>query len=285
MRRLLREPLVHFLLAGALLFAAYRFLNPEPERDDTSHRIELTADDLRQMTVAWLAQGRPQPTAEQMRALVQDRIREEILYREALALGLDQDDSIVKRRMAQKMQFLAEDIADLRDPTQAELEAWFEQNAQRFEQPPRISFRHLYFSPDLRRAQAREAAATALAKLVGQSRDGTQATAAGDPFMLQDYYGDRAPEQVAKEFGGDFARALFELEPGSWQGPIESGYGWHLVLVEARTPSRMPALEEVEAEVRSEWVSAQRDELQRKAFEAMKARYQIVLPPELDASP
>ena len=279
--RLVREPLVHFLCAGALLFGGYALLHPELVARDASHRIELTRDDLRQIAVAWLAQGRPAPTPEEMRSLVESKVREEILYREALALGLDQGDTIVKRRLAQKMEFLFEDLSALREPTRAELEAWFGENSERFALPARATFRHLYFSPDRRGERARDNAARALEKLAEEPADAPAAAALADPFMFQDYYGDRPFGQVATSFGPGFAEALFRLAPGSWQGPIESGYGWHLVFVDSLTPSRTPAFEEVEAEVRSGWVAAQRDEVKRKALEEMRTRYEIVLPAEL----
>jgi hypothetical protein len=280
---LLREPLVHFLCAGALLFGGYAGLHPEAVRRDASRRIELTADDLRQIAVAWLAQGRPAPTPDQMRSLVEQKVREEILYREALALGLDQGDTIVKRRLAQKMEFLFEDLSALREPTSADLEAWFGENSERFALPARVTFRHLYFSPDRRGESARDDAARALEKLAGEPADSPVAAALADPFMFQDYYGDRPFEQVATSFGPRFAEALFRLAPGSWQGPIQSGYGWHLVFVDSITPSRTPAFEEVAADVRSQWVAARRDEVKRKALEEMKTRYEIVLPEDLAA--
>src|ERR1700680_3941734 len=147
-RRWLREPLLHFLLAGALIFAIYEVLNPAAGRPDRTSQIALTKDDLRQLSVHWLAQGRPLPTADQMHALIEQRISEEILSREAVALGLDKDDEIIKRRLAQKMAFLAADIATLQNPGDAELRAWYTQNSDRFALPPRASFRHLYFSFD-----------------------------------------------------------------------------------------------------------------------------------------
>lgn len=179
--------------------------------------------------------------------------------------------------MAQKMEFLAEDLAALRDPNREELRAWFEQHASRFTVPGRASFRHLYFSLDRRGARAREAAAEALAQLAGTPADAPTAALA-DPFMFQDSYSDRSPEQVANVFGAMFTRLLFQLEPGAWQGPIESGFGWHLVWVETMTASRVPTFEEVVPEVRSEWVAEQRTEFKRQAFEAMKARYEVILP-------
>lgn len=275
-RRLLREPLLHFLLIGMALFVGYRVLNPSLDTSARSYVIELTNDDLLQMSVVWLAQGRPAPTPEQMRSLVENRVREEILAREAVALGLDKGDTIVKRRLAQKMEFLAEDLSAVPEPTNAELEAWFNSNAERFALPPRLSFRHLYFSPDRRGARASEDAARLLARLAHEGADAPAELA--DPFMFQDSYGDRSPEQLAALFGLGFAQALLKLEPGSWQGPIESGYGWHVVFIDSITPRRVPDFEEVEADAKSEWIAERRAASKRKMYDAMRARYQVVLP-------
>jgi peptidyl-prolyl cis-trans isomerase C len=274
-RRWLREPLLHFLLVGAVLFAAYRALHPAAENGEQSKRIVLTADDVIQMSVAWLVQGRPAPTPVQMENLVQAKIREEILYRQALALGLDKDDTIVKRRLAQKMEFLAEDVSMLAEPSTQDLRAWFERNTARFALPPRVSFRHLYFSPDRRGEQAKEVATKALGMLAGKPSD---AAALADPFMFQNVYVDRSFDQVATLFGPNFARELLQLTPGSWQGPIESGYGWHLIHVESSEPSRMPSFEEIEPDVKAEWVVDERAQAKRRAYEAMRARYEVVLP-------
>jgi peptidyl-prolyl cis-trans isomerase C len=276
-RRWLREPLLHFLLAGALIFATYELLNPAAERTNRANQIALTKDDLRQLAVHWLAQGRPLPTADQMHALIEQRISEEILFREAVALGLDKDDEIIKRRLAQKMDFLAADVAALQTPGDAELRAWYTQNSGRFALPPRASFRHLYFSFD--RPGARDAAAAALDKIAGEPADAAKVAALADPFMFQDYYAERAPDQIAKEFGPDFAKAVFQLKPGAWQGPIGSGYGWHLVFVDAIAPGRVPAFEEVEPDVKSAWLDQKQREIKRIAFEAMRARYAVVVPP------
>ena len=166
-------------------------------------------------------------------------------------MGLDKDDEIVKRRMAQKMHFLAEDVAAAREPTTAELEAWFEERSGLFALPSRVSFRHLYFAPDRRGDRARADAERALARLAGQPEDAAITASLADPFMFQDYYRDRAPEFLGKEFGPGFAEAVAKLAPGSWQGPIESGFGWHLVFVDTVVPGRIPAYEEIEGEVRT----------------------------------
>jgi hypothetical protein len=270
-----REPLVHFLVAGLLLFVAYAAFQRGAAPAQPSHQIELTLEDLRGLEVAFRSRWQRPPTPDEMVGMVESKVREEVLYREALALGLDKEDTIVKRRMAQKMEFLAEDVSAAREPSGEELAAWFAQNARRFALPGRASFRHLYFSPDRRGARAHDDAAQALDQLGGQPED---APAVGDPFMFQDTLADRSSEQLAKDFGPGFARAVFELAPGSWQGPIESGYGWHLVFVSALTPGRVPALEEVEADVKTAWRADQQAEAWRKAYEAMRAKYELVLP-------
>jgi peptidyl-prolyl cis-trans isomerase C len=276
MKRWLHEPLVHFLAIGLVLFAVFRVINPE--KQDSSNRIEMTEADLRQMTIAWMAQWRRPPTPEEMRGLVDAKIREEILYREALALGLEKGDTIVMRRLAQKMEFLAEDVSTVREPPADELKQWFEKNRERFAVAPRMSFRHLYFSFDQRHEGAREDAEQALATLAGKSAEASEVIKLGDPFMFQDYYGDRLPEQVGSVFGMKFAETLFELKPGAWQGPIESGFGWHLIWIDSTTPGRVPAYEEVEGMVKSEWTTEERAESKRKTYETMRARYQIVTP-------
>jgi hypothetical protein len=276
LKRWLREPLLHFVLIGFALFAVYGALNPQSGNRFQSNRIQLTQDDLRPMAVAWAAKWQRPPTPEEMRSLIEETIREEILYREALALGLDQGDTIVRRRLAQKMEFLAEDTSAIRDPAAAELKAWFEQNRERFTLPGRLSFRHVYFSPDRRGQRARDAAVKALEKLAGKSADSP--AAAGDRFMFQDSYGDRLPEQVADVFGAKFAQALAQARPGAWQGPLESGLGWHLVFVDSITPGRVPIFEEIEPDVKAEWISEQRAEAKRRMYATMRARYEVVLP-------
>ena len=213
-----------------------------------------------------------------MRGLVDARVREEILYREALTLGLERGDAIVKRRLAQKMEFLAGDVSTLPDPTAAELRAWYANNAERFAEPGRRSFRHVYFSTDRRGAQARVDATHALRQLSGKPADAPVAGNAGDAFMFQNQYADRSPEQIASIFGSAFAAAVDQVRSGSWQGPIESGLGWHLVFVLSVTPGRVPSYDEIEPQIKAAWLDEQRAAARQRAFEAMKAHYEIRLP-------
>jgi hypothetical protein len=276
--RWVREPLFHFLLMGAALFAIYYWLNPTAENSDTARKIELTSDDLRQIEVSFIAQWRRPPTSEEMSNLVGEKVREEILYREGLALGLDRDDTIVKRRLAQKMDFLSEDISDLREPSLEELRNWYAKNGAEFAAPARITFGHVYFSPDKRGAQAEEAARQALGK-IGQIDDATQAASLGDPFMFQEFYADSTADRVANVFGTTFSEALLNLKPGMWSGPVESGLGWHLVWVDSITPRSLPEFEQLDVkDIKAQWLSAQRLATKRQLLNAMRERYEVVLP-------
>jgi len=278
LRRWVREPLLHFLLLGLVLFGVYTYLHRGRGGIESSKQIALTIDDLRIMDSYFESQWHRPPTPAEFQALVEDKVREEVLYREALAQGLDKDDTIVKRRMAQKMQFLAEDVAGAHEPSTDELKAWFDKNTDKFALPSRISFRHLYFCPDKRGKNAQEDAVRALAKIAGQPEDSKSAAAVGDSFMFQDYYGDRAPSAIAKEFGPPFAVAIEKLKPGSWQGPIESGYGWHLVFVDTVIPGRIPAFEEIEPDVKTAWLAEQKKAAWQKAYAEMRAKYTLLLP-------
>src|SRR5271165_824806 len=277
-KRWLREPLLHFLLLGLVLFAAYAYMQRGRGGVESSKQIALTLDDLRTMDMYFESQWHRAPTPAEFQAMVEDKVREEVLYREGLAMGLDKDDEIVKRRMAQKMQFLAEDVASAHEPSTAELKAWFDKNSSKFALPSRYSFRHLYFSPDKRGKNAQADAAAALTKIAGQPEDSKLAAASGDSFMFQDYYGDRTPEAIAKEFGPQFAVALEKLKPGSWQGPVQSGYGWHLVYVDTVIPGRIPALEEMEPDVKTAWLAEQKKQAWQKAYAEMRAKYTVLLP-------
>jgi len=278
MKRWLREPLLHFLLLGAVLFGVYEFTQAGQTVPVSSMEIRLTLNELTQLALLFQSQWNREPTPEELNRLIENKIQDEILYREALAMGLDKDDEIVKRRMAQKMQFLTEDVAAAREPAAAELKNWYEGNSARFAQPNRVSFRHLYFSPDRRGNRARDDAAQALAKLAGQPEDSRLVSSLADPFMFQEYYRDRSPEFLGKEFGPQFAQAVAKLTPGSWQGPIESGFGWHLVFVDTVIPGRVPAFDEVEPDVKTAWLNEQKARSWQKTYEELRAKYTVLLP-------
>lgn len=267
-KRLAREPLLHFVLIGTLLF--YIGSRNAPDDASAGNEIVISEGDIDQMLVSWMAQGRPPPPPEAIRSMVEQKVREEVLYREAISMGLDKDDTIVKRRLAQKMDFLAEDLSSLEEPTTAELRQWFDGNLDKFVQPPRVSFRHVYYSFDVHGKDAREMAARELST-------GAQPVN-GDRFMFQSAYAERTEADLYSIFGPAFSHQLFTLTPGQWVGPVESPYGWHAVFVEDLSPPITPGFEEVEADVKAAYVAARRAEFREEGYRVMRQKYKVVLP-------
>ena len=243
-----------------------------------AQRIRLTEGDVRRMEALWTSRWRREPTPLELQGLLEEEVREEILYREALTLDLDKNDMVIKRFLAQKVGMMVADLAAMRKQDPAEVRAWFERNLERFAQPPRASFRHLYFSFDLRPAHAHDDATAALANLTASTTGPTPDDQPGDPFVFQSFYGDRTEAEVGQVFGRPFAEALFQLDPGTWQGPVESAYGWHLVWIDSLTPGRTPAFEEIEQTIHTEWLAEQRANARNKFYEFARKKYQVEVP-------
>lgn len=274
--RLLREPLLHFLALGALLFGLYFLVSDAPAPGD-ERRIEVSAGAINQLAEQFTRQWQRAPTAGEMQGLVESHIREEVLYREAMALGLDRDDTIVRRRLAQKMEFLSEDLASLAPPDEAELEAFYKDNAARFAEPARISFTHVFFSSDRRGAAAEADAFVALQELTAAGL--SRAPGRGDAFLLDFDFAGLSLTEIGGLFGRDFAEAIAGLEPGAWHGPVRSGYGLHLVRIVARDEPRQPSLAEVRERVLGELEAERRARMNDEIYRRFRERYEIVVAP------
>ena len=266
-----KSPLLVFLLLGSGLFAGQRWLMDADER----RVVTVTDEQVDALRARWDAQwGRP-PTDRELRGLLDEAVREEILYREALRLGLDRDDPIVRRRLAEKMTFMLEDNAQLPAPGAREVEAYFAAHAERYRQPQRTTFRHVYLSAG-RRANPRRDAAALLHVVRDGGADGWRR--AGDPFPLLREYTDRTDREIAELFGADFAAALDGLPARDWRGPLDSAHGTHLVQVLNRNAARTPALDDVRERVVPDLLAAQRRDQNRVALRALRERYDVRLP-------
>jgi hypothetical protein len=280
--KLLREPLLHFLLLGAAIFAAYGLM---PDRNgDRPDKIVISQGQIAAMELGFVRTWHRPPTAAEIEGLIRERVREEVFYREALALHLDKDDIIVRRRLRQKLEFIADDVATQVQPTDEELTAYLKAHPDRFGVARRWSFRHVYLDP----AKHGEATARDAAKLLDTlNRAGDKADVAelGDPFLLDRTFEALPTREVAKLFGEKFAAQLATLDLGRWQGPIESGYGVHLVFIGNRTEGKLPDLEEVRGAVSREWANARRTEANEKFYQSLLGRYAVVVErPVADAS-
>ena len=280
--KLLREPLLHFFLLGAGIFLLFAFVGESDQ--DQPDKIVVNAGQIERLLEGWKKTRMRPPTMVELDGLIEDHIREEVYYRQALAMGLDRDDTIVRRRLRQKMEFLSQDLAAQVDPTESELQAYLEENGDSFRLEPRISFQHIYFNRDRRGAKAHTDAVDLLARL--RRAGGTIDTATlGDPLPLPNHYESLPERQVTNLFGRDFAAQLLSLEPGAWQGPVMSGYGLHLVFIRERTEPKTPELAEVRDAVIREWREARRRATNEQLYQQLREHYTVLVerPRWLDA--
>ena len=268
LRRWARDPLFVFLLIGVGVFAL-----EGSWRGDPSRRIVITQAEVARFARLWETQAGRSPTAAELEALIDDHVREEILVREARRLRLDEDDVIVRRRLAQKLSFLTEDTATLTPPDDAALLAYFERNRSRYDTPAVVTFRHIYFSPD-RREDAAADASRQLATL-----DPEQWRTTGDPFMLGRAYTHASLARVGRDFGPGFAETVAGLPAdGVWRGPVASGYGVHLVRVDARTAAGGAVYQDVAARVAADLDAERREDANKAYFESLQAQYTVERP-------
>lgn len=270
--RWLRDPLVVFLLAGCAVFAIDYWRN---SGDDAHRIIDITAAQVDGIRARWTAQFGREPTGNELEALLDEAVREEILYREALRLALDRNDAIVRRRLAQKMTFMLEDTAAVGAPDAQEVAEYYAEQVERYREPRRTTFMHVFVSDD-RRNDPTSDARTLLREL--QRGDAQNWRQFGDPFMLRREYADRTDREITELFGGAFTAAISELSTGGWAGPVTSAYGTHLVRVINRTASTLPALDAIRGQVVRDLVDSRRREENQAAFEALRERYEVRLP-------
>lgn len=283
--KLLREPLVHFLILGAILLFASNLVNKRTSGD--SRKIIVTQGQIEHLEDTFTRANQRPPTGEDVEGLIRDYIRGEVYYREALALGLDRDDAPIRQRLRQKMEFISEDVAAQAQPTEEELRSYLKNHPDKFRVDQRFSFMQVYLNPDRHGNHVAHDAQQLLAKL-DPGGGKAKISELGDPFLLDPKCDDVSSNDVAKDFGDKFAASLDKLPVGKWQGPVESGLGMHLVYVSKRTPGRIPQLDEVRDAVRREWANDYRLESNGKFYEGLLKRYTITVdqpqpPPEQKA--
>jgi peptidyl-prolyl cis-trans isomerase C len=268
MRQLLREPLVHFIIVALLVFAGHAaWTSHVAARNGT---ITVTQEDMQRMAALYASESGALPSQADMAAMVSDKIRDEALSREARRLGLDAGDTIIERRLAQKMSFMVSDLADTPEPDKTTLRAWYDAHTDAYTAPPSVTFEHVFLSTD-----RTDADTTTLLNTLNAPSPPDWRTL-GDPFILQRAYGDLPFRETVRLFGTDFATALFALDASdAWQGPVRSALGLHLVHLVAKDEGSLRPFEEVRSRVEADW----RDDALRTANETAIAniikRYRI----------
>lgn len=301
MKRILLEPLVHFLLAGAALFALYQWASDSAERPSDS-QILVNPGRVEQFATVFAKTWQRPPTREELQGLVDDYVLEEIYYRQAVAMGIDRNDTVIRRRLRQKLEFLTDDATSLADPTDEQLETFLRENESRFRQSHKYTFRQIYFNPEkhgedpegfllerrtqLRRTQLRRTQlrrmqtgqdATSPNREVNAERGANEKLLEGDPSLLPESFQTASVQEIDRNFGLGFASQLEPLSLETWEGPLQSGMGAHLVRIEAREEGRMPQLDEIRNAVEREWRNKNRLESREALNASLRDQYEVIV--------
>lgn len=263
MKRWLTEPLLHFLLLGGLLFVAYAWV--DRGNSDTSRVVRIGAAEVEWLKQTWSRQWQRPPDEAELRGLVTDYLKETLLAHEAQQLGLDDNDTVVRRRLAQKMKFLVEDTARLVEPEETLLRQYYDDHRARYQKPALISFTQFYFKSE---PSAREAL-----QILAQDPKAEL----GDLILLEPELQQADGQTVAKLFGEKFATRVFALEANHWQGPITSAYGFHLVKINARQAAQLRTFDEVRSQVLEDWYRTEQDRANEQFFAALLKKYDVVI--------
>jgi hypothetical protein len=270
--RIAREPFVHFVLLGAAMF----FVNHHLEERSRFTRITITQEQVRGIADNYRLQYGVLPAARQLDALVDNFIREEIFYHEALKLGLDADDEIIRRRLVQKYEFLQQDLAAPAEPTESQLLDYYHQHLDQYRRPQTVTFTHVYFAPDVRGdPAAREAAQVEASSLNLQGL--TRAVDEGDRFPGTYDFAELSRDELARVFGREgLAESIFGVQPNHWSEPLRSGLGWHTVYVSARQPGRQAGFDEARADVRRDYIESERDRRNADTVTKLRKSFEVI---------
>jgi hypothetical protein len=271
--RLLREPLLQFLALGAVLFALYGLAGKRGT--EAPEKIVVSASQVANLGDAFVRTWRRPPNEHELQGLIEDYIRDEVFYREGRAAGLDRDDVIIRRRVRQKMEFLADEMS-VPEPSDAGLAAYLASNPERFRAEDQLTFHQVFLSAT-RRANTIDSDSKQLAGILAQADGTVDATALGDAFLLGEEFRDVSPSKVTSIFGESFAKQISVTEKGRWQGPISSGFGHHFVFISGRVPGKLPPLDAIRPAVQREWANARRLEAEQKLYVSLRGRYEIVI--------
>jgi hypothetical protein len=276
-RRLLNNPIVHILVLGVLLGVALVIAKGPPTEGAEARRVVITGGDLLQLRAAFMRTWQREPTQMELRGELEKLIREEVLYREALARGYDRDDVVVRRAMQRKMEFLAESQSLREPPSDDEIQAYFALRQERYRVPALLGFQQVYINPDARGGTVEGDVQQVLAELRAADPEPAELVRWGDRLMLSSSYVDQTDQDIRSQFGEGFAAAVAQLEPGEWQGPVPSGYGLHLVKVTRRQDSRIPEWTEVRQRVLADMEYEARNATREQLYQEIAQNYQVLL--------
>ncbi len=273
MKKILREPLFYFLMLGVFFFALFQLVSDEGFGDPNQlEKIVVSKGRIQALKLSFEKVWQRPPGQKELNGLIQSFIKEEVMYREALALGLDQDDPIVRRRLSQKLEFLFEDLTALEEPDDSELQAYLDANPEAYRQPSRYNFQQVYLNTSQRGPGVESDAKDLLARLRAEDID---AASAGDSLMLKRYFVNETDRDIERALGRQFLDGLVAVPSGSWQGPVVSGFGLHLVYIHERIDGEIPELSAARDQVFRDWSSEQRKETNQQIYQNLRKRYEV----------
>ncbi len=275
MKKIFKEPLLVFLLLGGAMFLLFQQVSSDPMPDNAE--IIVTEGYIEALSLGFAKTWQRSPNAEELDHLIQNYIREEVLYREALAMGLDRDDPIVRRRMRQKMEFISEDLTRSNAPEEQELQAYLATHQEEYRLPTQFSFRQIYFNSSERGQAAYTDATALLATLQKPAGKDIDVEALGDSLMLKQIFVKVPERDITRDLGPQFLQSLRNMPTGSWQGPVQSGFGLHLVYIDERIDGKAPALKDVREAVLRDWASVKQKQVNKAFYEALRKRYTVTV--------
>lgn len=274
MKKFLKQPLVVVIFAGVLLFISYSSLDNYLNRD--KHIVVVTNTLVIQLEQAFESRWNRPPTPVEKQGLIDKYVRDMVLYRTAIEMGLDKDDPVIRGRMVQKIEFLGNDLIQPPQPSEQDLVTFYEKHKEQYIPEEMITITHIYFDPDIRDDKTLHDADAALQELQSRGKFDGNLSGFGDAFMLQNYYPNRSETEIRKLFGSGFTETVFELEPEVWHGPVLSGYGTHLVYIHNHQKGELPSFEEVREQIKVDWMADMQIKLNMRYIEGLMERYTIV---------
>ena len=273
-KKIIREPLLLFILAGVMLFIGYQSFNNYLNKEENV--IVISKSEIFLLEKSFEKQYNRPPSPEEKDAIMQNTIKEMVLYKTALEMGLDIDDQVIRRRMVQKVEFLGNDLIRPPQPSEQDLLTFYEKHKEQYIPEERITITHIFFNPDKHQDATLKDADKALQVLSSKSEFDGDVSGYGDAFMLQNYYSGKSKLEVRNLFGNGFTESVFQLEPGKWHGPVLSGYGTHLVYVHHLEKGKLPVLSAVREQVKTDWMADMQKKLNDKYIEELMSRYEVV---------
>ena len=272
------QPVVQFMLIGLVMFLVNTYiLQTDSSKEESEYNIFLTAGEVKSMEEIWLSKWQRPPTELELQGMINQRVEEAILFKEAVKIGLNKNDDIIRQRMSQKLEFLSNDLVKPDSATAEEVKLYFDENIENYTTPANITIIQLFVNPKIHGDQLEKEVKTRLAILKGMDVSSPEISKYGDQFSLQTYSPDKPQQELAKLYGSEFASKVFELETDKWVGTVNSQYGVHMVYVMHKNPAVIPEFETVKELVTEDLQRKKQEKLNNLYIDGILSRYKVII--------